>query len=458
MTKSMFTQFTTLTKTILIDIWASASFKCLCVIGTALFQGYYYLYIKFEALFTTYSPSLGFNNTLFFFGNVPGLLITIMQICVIVVTLSAFRKIVGGKARTELQSRPFSNRTILLAYVVAASIMVLALAFANAVLIYASAVAGKHPSFWYGNIPAFMPALNLLFIDLPVTFVFWSAVALLMRVVIGNSLCAFVVASLAALAVWFAALVMPFDWAVLLSSATHSALVVSDLTPRLPSAEILLNRALTLVATIGICTLCASLWQRQDEGKNRYVWTGTVAFSAAMLMIGFQYLGVSADAGKREDWTASHRGFNPNHILDLRAVSGTVEIDPGDSLHLNLVLTLAKSTNFDTAELVFSFNPACPSKHCPWTVPTPTFCLRTVFCAFPVQAFRAPTGDRQHSRLKLWANPIFGSATWNRKSTICTRSACRHFYARFSARTIRCSTDSTLHCCRVFAGFLHRDH
>ena len=387
---------------VLRDIWTSTSYKFLFVIGTALFQGYYYLYIKFEESFTTYSPSLGYNNTLFFFGNVPGLLITIMQFCVIVVTLRAFSKIVGGNARTELQSRPFSNRTILLGYVVAASIMMLALAFANSILIYASALAGKHPNFWYGNIPALLPALNLLFIDLPLTFLFWSAVALLLRILLDNSLFAFIVASLGALAVWFAALIMPFDWAVLLSSSSHSSMVVSDLTPRLPSAEILLNRALTLVATIGICSLCASLWQRQDEGKNRYVWSGTVAFSAAMFMVGLQYLGVSADAGKREDWTASHRGFNPNHILDLRAVSGTVEIDPGNSLHLNLVLTLAKPANFDTAELVFSFNPGMSIQELSVDGSDTEFSFENGLLRIPCAS--SPCADKQQTALSIEAS------------------------------------------------------
>lgn len=351
------TQLASLTKMVLIDVWTSSSFKCLYVFGTALFQGYYYLYIQFEALFTTYSPSLGINNTLFFFGNIPSLLITILQICVILVAINAFNKIVAGDARAELQSRPHSNGMILLAYLVATASMLLAVALTNAILIYVSAFVGKHPNFWYGNLPALLPALNLLLVDLPVTLLFWSSVALLLRVLIGNSLGAFLIASLAALAIWFAALAMPFDWAVLLSSISQSSLLVSDLTPRFLSTEILLNRALTLVATIGMCSLCASLWQRQDVDKNRYVWCGATTLFAAMLMVGFQYSAVRMDAGKQEDWSWAHRGFNPDQIMDLRAVSGTVEIDPGDSLHLNLVLKLAKSSNFDGSELIFSFNP-----------------------------------------------------------------------------------------------------
>ena len=356
-------EFAHLIKMIAIDIWASSSFKWLCLIGTALFQGYYFLYVQFEKLFVLNSSSLGINNSVFFFGNLPTLFIAILQICAVLVTLIAANKLISSPARAELLARPCSNSSILLAYVFAVSSMLYGFAVGNVILIYASVSMGSLADIPYGNLPTLLPTVTLLLIDLPVTLLFWTALALLLRVSTRNTAFSGLFACLAVVTVWFLALLMPFNWNGVFSSSSHSSMVVSDFVPVFPNWSILVNRLATLFAAIGICFLAASLWSRIDRRKHGHLKSTSVAFVVTVLLLGFQISHVSSDSHKRHDWVNAHRGFDVDRIVDLRSISGSVDMDPGHSLHLNLQLKLAIPANFDANELVFSFNPGLSINH-----------------------------------------------------------------------------------------------
>lgn len=349
--------FAYLIKTITIDVWSSTSFKWMCVIGTVLFQAYYFLYVQFENLYAIYSSSLGINNSIFFFGNLPTALISILQIFAILVTLIASSKIMTRAPRTELLSRPSSNFSILLAYVFTISILIYGIAFVNVLVIYASAFIGSLSEIAYGNIPTLRPTVTLLSIDLPVTLLFWTTLALIVRIIIRNTTIAAAFACFSVVGIWFLALILPFNWNVLFSSSSYSSIVVSDFVPVFPNWSIVINRVAILFAAIGLCFLSASLWQRTDSWKHQYLKSASIAIVVTVLLLGMQIFQVGSDSRKRHDWVKAHQGFDVDRNLDLRFISGSVVIDPGFSLRLNLQLKLAIPPNFTGDELIFSFNP-----------------------------------------------------------------------------------------------------
>ena len=339
---------------VLQETWRSRYFKISALIGTAFFQGYYYLCFQYEQLFANYSASFGINNTIFFFGNLPTLLLLIVNLSVIVVVLAVQNLLI---TRAELYTRPYRNLALPIALAIGSSFSVFVVFLLNVTLIYASTVFCSLIDVPYGNVPTVLPTVTLMVFDLPVSLLFWSSLALLVGFAVRNATIAFVVALLAALTHWLIDLALPFNWLGVTANYSYSVMVVSDIAPRLPDSEILLNRATSLVATVGFCFLSAVVYLRQERSRVHCSLASVASLLLAGLALGMQISTIKSAADERLRWTAAHAEFEPREILDLTSIAGSVVIQPGNSLELDLDLTMTTPHEFNTSELVFSFNP-----------------------------------------------------------------------------------------------------
>lgn len=336
------------------ETWRSRYFQVLAVVATALFQAYYFLCVQYEHLIAIHSASFGINHTVFFFGNIPTLLFALAQIAVIVVVLARFNRI---KEISELFSFAFRNVAFTSAQVFTAAISVFSIVFLNVILLFACTFIADVVDVAYGSVPTLIPVINLLVVDLPVTLLFWSSLALLIAFIVRNAGIAFVIASISVLAIWVTAQLLPLNWLPLVSSYSYGTMVVSDLAPRLPDLGILLNRVATLLAATGLCAMAAYSWSRLDVKTYQYFWAGFLTLILSVLVTAFQVQKISLDNDERQVWTLAHAPFNSNEIVELTALTGDVLIRLGKRLELNLNLTLAMPADFSAPELVFSFNP-----------------------------------------------------------------------------------------------------
>ena len=301
---------------------------------------------------------LGINNTIFFFGNLPSLVVPLLQLCVISVTLIESNSIIEFRNTQELAARPIWNLTVLLGCVASASTMILAIAFANASIIFLTTAIASLLGLNFGNVPSIIPTLNLIFIDLPTTLLFWSSLALFVRIVVKHATIAFVLATIAATLAFLLIFVVPFYSVGAVTGYNYDFMVVSDLVPRFPDATILLNRAGLIVAAGALIVFSALIWNRLDVKRRSYAWFG---FASVLVLASLTYAQTSIIASVEKDqknWSNAHRSFDVKETVDLLKLSGNVTINPGRSLELDLTLVVSVPDDFSATELIFSFNPS----------------------------------------------------------------------------------------------------
>lgn len=118
----------------------------------------------------------------------------------------------------ELFSRPCRNSDILLGCANGATILSFAVVLVNVAQILASAFLVSTFGPASANVPAVVPAINLLLFDMFPTLFFWSSFSLLAVVVVRSTIVAFALTSIAATNLWLLALFMPIEWSEMFSS------------------------------------------------------------------------------------------------------------------------------------------------------------------------------------------------------------------------------------------------
>ena len=131
----------------------------------------------------------------------------------------------------------------------------------------------------------------------------------------------------------------------------------SDIVPRFADWLVILQRASILLFAGGFLAFAAAADPRRDDGSpGRRLGLG-----AALLLLGAVGIGTVSMDGvgelrQRQQWLAVHESVEIDGLPHIERVAGTVRIDPGKTLEVDLELRVT-ATNAALEHLVFSFNP-----------------------------------------------------------------------------------------------------
>ena len=133
---------------------------------------------------------------------------------------------------------------------------------------------------------------------------------------------------------------------------------VSELMPKIITGTGLVQRVAMMLLALGLVGLSAAVHPRLDGGSKtaRWIGGGVLVALAAALCVGLAMHG-RAGFDQHLAWRAAHQAREGEVLADLRRVDGRVEIDPGDSLALDLDLTIAGPQTGAVDRALFSFNP-----------------------------------------------------------------------------------------------------
>jgi len=137
-----------------------------------------------------------------------------------------------------------------------------------------------------------------------------------------------------------------------------SAPTPSDLTPTLIDSRGFLQRAGFLLMGIGMLWLATAVHPRKDDAKRSM----TALAGAAMIGIGGLALGWLTWEGhaaiqQKIAWTEIHESRRSDPAPDLLEIGGTVRVDPGKRITMDLALRIAASGGADLNTALFSLNP-----------------------------------------------------------------------------------------------------
>ena len=131
----------------------------------------------------------------------------------------------------------------------------------------------------------------------------------------------------------------------------------SDIVPRFADWQVFLQRASMLLFAGGFLAFAAAAHPRRDDGSAvRRIGVGGVLMLVGALGVGTVAMDGLGDLRQRDQWLAVHESLETNALADVERISGTVRIDPGRALELDLELQV-RPADVALERLVFSFNP-----------------------------------------------------------------------------------------------------
>ena len=209
---------------------------------------------------------------------------------------------------------------------------------------------------WYGGEPIEPYSLVGFLLAALSMFTLWCAVVMLLAVLVRNRL----VVALAALALVGLQLWIQFRLPIYLQPALGmlNFEMASDLVPSLAGGVSVGQRIAALILATGCLVLAAAFHPRRDGGSRsrRIALAGGLAAAAGVVVatLTWQAAGAMAD---RAAWLAAHEARRDDPRADVRAVAGTVRIEPGRRVVLDLELTVQAPSDRGLDTLLFTFNP-----------------------------------------------------------------------------------------------------
>ena len=139
--------------------------------------------------------------------------------------------------------------------------------------------------------------------------------------------------------------------------SVFSFALASDLVPTLNSASGAQYLALGLLAA-GFIALAAAFHPRPDGGsRSRRVALGGGLVALAVLLVGNGYREVVADMDLRAARLVAHEARRDDPRVDLQSLTGSIRLDPGRRLELDIELQVQAPPEAALDSLLFTFNP-----------------------------------------------------------------------------------------------------
>ncbi len=198
---------------------------------------------------------------------------------------------------------------------------------------------------------------NLLVLDVPTTLLSWCALVIFLTHTLNNRLLVIATSLLAILAYYFLILRSPFALLPLLSPLSNHTLYISDIVPELASIATVLMRIASVLVALLLIVLATMLTRRSDGSarQTKLVLVSILVVSAGALAT-LAVSDTSLNSRQVAKWREYHDSYVWNGSIDVTKISGEVNIDPGENLHIDLTYSFNVAPTNDS-KLVFTFNP-----------------------------------------------------------------------------------------------------
>lgn len=258
-----------------------------------------------------------------------------------------------------LDSRPLSNLMLLggrlVAIVAAAWVPLLVLA---ALIQTTGFVAAKFDLDALGEPAEPLSLATFVFLDAPPALLLWGSLTMLLAAMLRNRVLSAVAGTALLGACGWALLHAPMFLLPALSGVANLGVPGSDILPRLPSASDFLQRGAEIAVGLGMLCLAAVATSRRDSAPLAKSATFGIAFLVlGTVVVGALLAQAYAERSVRSQWADAHSAQAELPQPDVERLSGSVRVEPGRRLRLDLRLAIrAPALEADEA-LRFSLNP-----------------------------------------------------------------------------------------------------
>ncbi|MXW06931.1 MAG: hypothetical protein F4Z87_02175, partial [Gammaproteobacteria bacterium] len=136
-----------------------------------------------------------------------------------------------------------------------------------------------------------------------------------------------------------------------------STIVPSDLATDLVSTTVLVNVCGALLVSIALILFAANALNRIEPRRRLNATLGIAALTIASIGYFSLFTSTHSAENRKVEWVKTHQQYVHDAHPDVRHLEGTVDLQPGNSVSLDVTLTVVKPTENSTGSMVFSLNP-----------------------------------------------------------------------------------------------------
>jgi ABC-type transport system involved in multi-copper enzyme maturation permease subunit len=258
-----------------------------------------------------------------------------------------------------LDSRPISNIELLTGRFLGLVAMAWLPVLAVALVLQSIGGAARLFGWWMGEPVEPWSLAVFVFFDALTALALWCAVVIFLAVALRNRLLVTAIAfPLLALQVW-SVFRTPIYLLPAISTLASFSNLASDVLPHLVTGTGVIQRGALWTLAGGLLLLAAALHPRPDGGSRpRKLLAGGTLVAIAFAVIAVLATQAVGLVRTRASWALAHETRRDEPRPDIATMSGTVAIDPGKRLDLDLEIGVHGLESGPLAELLFSFNPA----------------------------------------------------------------------------------------------------
>lgn len=200
--------------------------------------------------------------------------------------------------------------------------------------------------------------VSFVLLDMFPNFLFFGSMVVLFSLLFKSRLLAILVTLIGLIAVFWINGRLSLHLSKPLQTVTGNVLFPSELTPELFTPTTLFNRVALVSMSIGMLHWASNFVARVVPSRSWNLVVGSLSFSFGLLVIGTLIGAQAVENNRINQWVAVHdEHFDPRAFPDVHEVRGSVVIQPGRTLTLNLQLDVTVDIDQEVEFILFSLNP-----------------------------------------------------------------------------------------------------
>ena len=333
-------------------------YRVLCFFLFAVGVGSFLLCALVHGRYSSIDPNAGVIGVQYILPFVGAWILLISMVGSLFLCFDRHRRYQKARYEEVLYSRPFKNLQFVFGAVCATVVALwIPVIFTIATCFVLGLVLQWTDQVFYGMLEPWS-LIGWLCITFPVACFFWTAIFVLLSSWLRFSMLVFCLGGLLIALEFVTAAFMPVNYVAFTTSGFNSVFFPSTTLPSLMTLGELHHKvALVLIGVAAIC-LASTLHIRRDQIRTGLTFTaGVVASLLAALSTFWLVQGVFEIQDERERWRDHHESNRDKPRGDIKSINGTVHIDPGVSLQLDLSVQVSTRQLDHQRELFFTLNP-----------------------------------------------------------------------------------------------------
>lgn len=219
-------------------------------------------------------------------------------------------------------------------------------------------------SFQVGEPIEVWSVVSFAFFDIVPNFLFFGSLLILLNSAFKSRLLALILALFCLIGTFWLNSRLALNISKPLQTVSGNLLFPSELIPTLFTPEIVFNRLALIFAAFGFLYWASNLDKRRTISPSRDLILGSTLFCCGVLVIISLFIMQILEHNRINEWVKVHDAhFNPTAFPDVQAIRGTVDINPGRTLELDLTVDVSVDAMQEFDFVLFSLNPGYKISH-----------------------------------------------------------------------------------------------